>query len=358
MPETIAKDDLIADFKRVADELETEPTLEEYIEHGEYSQTPIYRLYDSYSELTEKVDYERSRFWIDKEDLRDDLKRVAEKLGRTPKAKEYDEHGEYSVFSVHRQFGTYNDGIRAIGHEPTLVHNISEDEIISEIKRLCGDERPTTEDMEKRGKYSLKAFYNTFDTWGDALEAAGYERRVTLGKRITLSCEVCGDEFEVTPGKTDRMLCSKDCQYERLSNLMSGDGHFNATERIEHECTNCGEIFERVPWRSREANKVYCSSECMYDWLSVEGKFNYGEGWNEEKRETVREMYDRTCQGCGLSGSVNKKLTGMKLHVHHIIPARQFDSPEPRNAVDNLIPLCVSCHGEWEGIPLKPQLID
>jgi 5-methylcytosine-specific restriction endonuclease McrA len=89
------------------------------------------------------------------------------------------------------------------------------------------------------------------------------------------------------------------------------------------------------------------------------GEFPYGEGWTEAKRERVREIYCRKCQGCGLGEAEYQRETGNKLSVHHIIPARRFDDPEKRNAERNLIPLCQSCHiSKWEGIPLRPQLAD
>jgi predicted HNH restriction endonuclease len=51
----------------------------------------------------------------------------------------------------------------------------------------------------------------------------------------------------------------------------------------------------------------------------------------------------------------HKETHGRKLHVHHIIPARQFKNAQRRNRTDNLITFCVSCHRRWEGIPLKPD---
>jgi predicted HNH restriction endonuclease len=47
---------------------------------------------------------------------------------------------------------------------------------------------------------------------------------------------------------------------------------------------------------------------------------------------------------------------GRALDVHHITPAREFEDGEKRNAMENLISLCVRCHTEWEKIaPLRPD---
>lgn len=357
MSGSISESELVEDFKRVAHELETEPTLEQYNKHGQYTQTVVYNHFDSYSALKDMVDYERSPYWIGPEDLLDDLRSVADKLGKTPIAGEYDEHGQYSIASLVKQLGTYNDALQEIGLEPNHIRNPSKEQIISEIQRLGDTEPPTAKEMSNRGKHSVPTVLTKFETWGDALETAGYERRVEYGKRISIECDICGQEFDVTPSKTDRRLCSKTCQYEFMSEAFSGQDHWNATERLEFECEQCGGSYERAPWRANESQSSFCSTDCYRDSMSVDTDTLYGDGWNKEKRKKVRQLYDRRCQGCGTAEKVCKAVTGMKLHVHHIIPARQFDSPERRNAVENLIPLCVSCHNEWEGIPLKPLIV-
>jgi 5-methylcytosine-specific restriction endonuclease McrA len=78
----------------------------------------------------------------------------------------------------------------------------------------------------------------------------------------------------------------------------------------------------------------------------------YGEGWTEEKRERVRKQQDRKCAACG--DPEDDRL----LDVHHIKPAGSFDDAEKRNATENLVALCRSCHMKWEGIPLRPELSD
>lgn len=49
----------------------------------------------------------------------------------------------------------------------------------------------------------------------------------------------------------------------------------------------------------------------------------------------------------------------MKLDVHHIMKARDFDNDAERNAESNLVGLCRSCHSTWEKMsPLRPQVAD
>lgn len=125
------------------------------------------------------------------------------------------------------------------------------------------------------------------------------------------------------------------------------------------KCEWCDEKFEHWPCKDRR----FCSEKCRYDWYSGERHpewkggetFNYGRGWNETKREQVRDRDSRECQGCGMSEPEHVDAHGGKLHVHHITPARQFDDPKERNALDNLITVCISCHRSAEVMaPLFP----
>jgi transposase len=82
---------------------------------------------------------------------------------------------------------------------------------------------------------------------------------------------------------------------------------------------------------------------------------NYGAGWSEGKKQRVREAAGNECEGCGMSQEEHRNQYDVALHVHHITPARQIDNPKERNAVDNLTPLCYSCHRTAEQmVPLYP----
>jgi 5-methylcytosine-specific restriction endonuclease McrA len=139
--------------------------------------------------------------------------------------------------------------------------------------------------------------------------------------------------------------------------MYTGEDHPNYVEPVEKECKRCGEVFERAHWRTTDQDQ-FCTQDCYYEWRAEHAEsFDYGDGWNETKRERVREKYNRQCQSCGMTEETHKEVSGKRLAVHHIIPAKQIDDAERRNAVENLVALCCSCHNDWEGIPLKPTLL-
>lgn len=86
-----------------------------------------------------------------------------------------------------------------------------------------------------------------------------------------------------------------------------------------------------------------------------ENKENYyGPNW-QEKREKAIQKEDSKCKVCGLTRKQHREKYKHDIEVHHIIPLRDFDTPQEANKISNLIPLCTSCHRKWEGIPVVPN---
>ncbi len=67
------------------------------------------------------------------------------------------------------------------------------------------------------------------------------------------------------------------------------------------------------------------------------GEIYYGENW-EDIRKSIRLRDGFRCIRCGLPEKNSSH------HVHHKIPARNFDSIEEANQYSNLVTLCPTCH--------------
>ena len=128
------------------------------------------------------------------------------------------------------------------------------------------------------------------------------------------------------------------------------------------------------------AAEIGCSQKAVSDWLHEHGietrpnaptgrdnqNWNggpavYGLGWNEKKRQQVRERDGYTCQdaSCSMTQDAHLEQHGQKLHVHHLRKARDVENAIERNAEENLITLCRDCHRRWEKIAetgLVPQV--
>lgn len=205
-------------------------------------------------------------------------------------------------------------------------------------------------------------------------------------------CEQCGEIFLTKP-HLDKKFCSKECQFENLSNL-----HRN---RIKKICPNCKKEIEIIPsrvktskqnfcsrkchneWRSKNTNgsnspswrrvvrncgychkelsippsrlaseKVYCNKQCMakdYEirfagensptWKGGLTKKNYGQNWWSQRRKTrERDLFN--CVRCGKSEHEN----GQELSVHHIKLFRLCSNYQEANELKNLVSLCRECH--------------
>lgn len=71
----------------------------------------------------------------------------------------------------------------------------------------------------------------------------------------------------------------------------------------------------------------------------------YGVNWTKQRRKCLQRD-DHACRVCGASRSE----IGQEPSVHHITPRSQFDgTPREMNALDNLVALCPTCHGQLEG---------
>jgi|AntDeeMinimDraft_5_1070356.scaffolds.fasta_scaffold04854_5 hypothetical protein len=72
---------------------------------------------------------------------------------------------------------------------------------------------------------------------------------------------------------------------------------------------------------------------------------DYGTNWSKQRRRCL-DRDDHTCRVC----ETPQTALDRELSVHHIRPRSMFDgTPRSMNALDNLVSLCPSCHGTFEG---------
>lgn len=145
----------------------------------------------------------------------------------------------------------------------------------------------------------------------------------------------------------------------------TGEDNPNGGEYIQTECEWCGESLTLPERQIERAENNFCSHQCNASYRSVhirgedhplyvDGSHeNFGPNWRQA-RQDARERDNHTCQSCGITEDALTR----ELHVHHIIPRRKFDSPAEANDLNNLVSLCASCHRAYEGVPIRPKVID
>lgn len=188
------------------------------------------------------------------------------------------------------------------------------------------------------------------------------------GGKVEVECSWCGDVKKIRRAhaeKTDNNFCSHTCLGEWMSEHNTGESHPNWSG-MSVECRHCGESTRVFPYELDRYENHFCDNECYTSWASEAGEDHplyrggtppYGPGFNEAKKEAVRERDGRECVLCGRSEEDHTKQYGRKHHIHHIVKARRFDDGDPaKDGMDNLLTVCVGkCHTKVERMsPLRP----
>src|SRR3989338_159804 len=104
-----------------------------------------------------------------------DLKRVANDLGKSPTIDEYNERGNYHATTITRHFGNWFKALEIAGLEKTRSPlNISEEELFKNIEEiwLKLGRQPRYQEIQKPlSKYSAGTYDNRFGSFRKALEA-------------------------------------------------------------------------------------------------------------------------------------------------------------------------------------------
>lgn len=185
----IAKEDLIQDIQRVADKLSRTPTKREYNVYGEYSEGTIRNRFGSWSDGVREAELEPNRQKhlpkFTKEELLEDIEKVAAALSKTPSQLEYEEHGEHSYTTAQARFGTWNEAVSQAGLEPNNRRRakIPKEELLNDLERVSEslDKTPTMEEYNNHGEFNKTTLAERFEGWNNAVEAAGLEPNNKFG---------------------------------------------------------------------------------------------------------------------------------------------------------------------------------
>lgn len=252
-------------------------------------------------------------------------------------------------------------------------NKISRDDLLDALQDLASElgDTPTRAEMDDVGDYSGSAYRREFGSWNEAVEAANLNPNHEPKKeKSEHTCDWCGStvyrhDSQVTGSN---FYCSRECKHEYQEAEVVGKGH-HQWARVECRCEYCGTIIYRKPSHLETREKVFCDMTCMGQYRQSSGNPNwkgglaedYGQNWEAVRQEAI-ERDNQQCQRCGLSSAESLSRYDKSLHVHHLVPRRdfiedgEFDA-ERANQLSNLVTLCPSCHRRWEKIPLRPSLL-
>jgi hypothetical protein len=182
----ISDEELLSDLKRVAKEIGESPTATQYREHGEYSSVTIQERFDSWNKAKKQAELSANSpggSTISDQEILQDLKSVAEQLGRSPTQSEYNDHGEYTFSTVSRRFGSWNKAKEEAG-----LSVQSNDKPKVPIEEIISDLEHGLNQREIADKYG----YSSRGRISTRLREHGYKKRSRLSKN---EAAYSGDRF-------------------------------------------------------------------------------------------------------------------------------------------------------------------
>lgn len=175
----VAEAELLADLQRIADEFDQRPTAALVNEHGTYWASTYRNHFGSWRNALEQAGFEvpdQYQAPIAEEDLLAELRRLAEELSHPPSPDEMDADGRYSSRTYQRRFDKWDDALAAAGFDSSDLDSsgLTREKLVAELCRLADElgHQPTTEEMNTHGKYSPNTYYEYFDSWTAALDEA------------------------------------------------------------------------------------------------------------------------------------------------------------------------------------------
>jgi len=112
-----------------------------------------------------------------RQELLNELKRLANDLDHTPTFEDMNRHGKYSALTYRNHFDSWNNAIKTAGMEPNTPRQYTDDDLLEHLQEFATElnHTPTSKEMNKHGPHTSKTYKDRFDTWNNALKQAGLE---------------------------------------------------------------------------------------------------------------------------------------------------------------------------------------
>ena len=329
------RDELIDELHRLAGKLGHTPRVKDIKQKGRYSYTPYRNNFGSWNEALRDAGFEPNKTSreISRKDLIEELLRLAEKLGESPRKREMDDIGEYSYTAYRNEFGTWNEALLEAGLEPN-TKEIPRKDLLDALEDLAEtlERVPRVNDMRHKGRYSPSAYQDEFGSWNNALRAGGFRlnQEQDIDDRILIAYIDRLAEGDEPPTSEEMREKGKYC----ISTYVRAFGRWNNALR---EAGYEPHLERDIEGETDEENKG--------------GVDRYGPDWAEQSYR-IRE-HDGECLICGKTQSDLEKYNE-SLHVHHVTTDGRLgengDGEKTESHPAKLVTLCPEHHDEWENM--------
>jgi len=174
------RDELVADIQRVAEIVGGEPSKRDYQDHGEYALSGITYRFDSWVAAKQAAGvYDGLDDGPTREDVLEDMQRVDTEQSGPLSQKVYDEHGEWTSMATKRRFESWEAACQKAGVERPQKGPRPEDDadLLDDIRSVAEElgRAPSRSEYNEHGQFSRGMARVRFDSWPEAVEAAGFD---------------------------------------------------------------------------------------------------------------------------------------------------------------------------------------
>jgi len=268
----ISDDELIDELTTLAAELGRPPRYQEISDRDDtFSTTAYERAFGSFTDALRAAGLPVNfRARVDRDYLIDQLRELADELGRTPQYDDLEEYPTYpSTWPYLCEFDSWNEALREAGFEINLRSSVSAEEIIAELQAAAdelGQTPSVTEWREMDAKLGVTTIARQFGSWIAAIDAAELERRDWSGENHPRYKH--GEKLYYGPNWTEQREVAVQADGEQCRRCgMSRDEHvvlFEQDLHVHHirplsDCLDAGLPYEEANDRS---NLMALCAEC------------------------------------------------------------------------------------------------
>lgn len=206
---------LLEHLSELADQLDHPPSTTEMDDEGRYSARTYINRFDRWPNALSLADVDTQDVGkqIPRRSLLNALRGLAETLGHPPRTSDIRSGTPHHIQTFKDRFGSLEDALEAAD---ISSHNIgytrTREELLDELQRLADElgHAPSTTDMKTRGEFVYATYLERFDSWENAIEAAGLppetvQYRLTREELIA-ELEFLEEKLGKVPAKWDMSL--------------------------------------------------------------------------------------------------------------------------------------------------------
>lgn len=279
------------------------------------------------------------------ERVREELKELAQDLGRAPTVVEYREETgiSHGTFESRTDLDSFSTELRDLGFEPNAPKDLTDEQLLQDLREI-GEKlgrAPREEDIKEHAHLNvLLPYRNRWGSWYKALQAAGLAPSTT--QRIDIPKEELIQEFKRVADDLGRPPGYREITEHSDFSAVTYERAFGTFLEAKEQAG-----FDPVPLMNQP------TGEDHYAWKGDRDR-PYDRNWLR-KREQALQRDGRECVRCGKTSEEHLEECGKDLHVHHIVPWDEFEDEEKRNRLENLVSLCAGCHKKIEVLPVTPE---